>query len=322
MNTITFEKFTEKHIDEAVRLALAELSAERKHCPDIPNEDYTEMLTGMLHWLCSQSYGKAAVQEGRLVGYLLFAGPWDGFFGDVKGVFSPLSGSAFSYECTDRGRLASQLFQSVADDFVHDGVYSVAVCRFAHDEETARSFILNGFGIRCCDAVRELSEMKLAATENACFSELLREEFIKIKPLELGLVRHLEKAPVFYPTDMNDPDSWFDWWSGREGLRIFAAEADGKTIGFIAVTTDGENYITETERMANICGAFFDTAYRGGGLAQSLLSYICETLKSEGITHLGVDCETLNPTALNFWGKYFDHYTYSYARRIDERIGR
>ena len=32
------------------------------------------------------------------------------------------------------------------------------------------------------------------------------------------------------------------------------------------------------------------------------------------------DCETLNPTALNFWGKYFDPYTYSFARRIDERI--
>ena len=31
--------------------------------------------------------------------------------------------------------------------------------------------------------------------------------------------------------------------------------------------------------------------------------------------------ETLNPTALNFWGKHFDHYTYSFARRIDERIG-
>lgn len=322
MNTITFERFTENHIDEAVRLALAEISAERKHCSDIPNEDYTEKLTGMLHWLCGQSYGKAAVQDGRLMGYLLFADPWDGFFGDVKGVFSPLSGNAFSYECDDRGRLASQLFQSVADDFVRDGVYSVAVCRFAHDEETARSFILNGFGIRCCDAVRELSKMSLAKSENVCFSELLCEEFIKIKPLELGLVQHLEKAPVFYPTDMSDPDSWFDWWSGREGLRIFAAETGGKTIGFIAVTTDGENYITETLHMANICGAFFDTAYRGSGLAQSLLGYICETLKSEGITHLGVDCETLNPTALNFWGKYFDHYTYSYARRIDERIGR
>ena len=31
---IIFEKFTEKHIDEAISLALAELENERKYCPD------------------------------------------------------------------------------------------------------------------------------------------------------------------------------------------------------------------------------------------------------------------------------------------------
>ena len=74
-------------------------------------------------------------------------------------------------------------------------------------------------------------------------------------------------------------------------------------------------------RMKIICGAYSDKAYRQGGLAQSLLAYIRDTLKNEGISHLGVDFETLNPTALNFWGKYFQPYTYSFARRIDERIG-
>ncbi len=42
--------------------------------------------------------------------------------------------------------------------------------------------------------------------------------------------------------------------------------------------------------------------------------------EAEGKTYLGVDCETLNPTALRFWGKYFDNYTYSYIRRLDERV--
>lgn len=35
---------------------------------------------------------------------------------------------------------------------------------------------------------------------------------------------------------------------------------------------------------------------------------------------MGVDYETLNPTALNFWTKYFKPCTYFFARRIDERI--
>ena len=33
---------------------------------------------------------------------------------------------------------------------------------------------------------------------------------------------------------------------------------------------------------------------------------------------LGVDCESMNPTALGFWSKYFDAYTHSVVRRIDE----
>ena len=103
---ITFEKFGEKHIDDAVSLALSELETERTHCPDLPCEDFREHLTGILHWLSSQQFGKAALYDGKLVGYMAFADPRDGFFGNVKGVFLPLGGSAFSYGYKNRGRLA------------------------------------------------------------------------------------------------------------------------------------------------------------------------------------------------------------------------
>ena len=241
----------------------------------------------------------------------------DGFFGDVKGVFSPLGGSAFSYECENRSRLASMLFESVAQDFVEHGIFSCALSRYAHDEQTARSFILNGFGIRCSDAVRAISEPALPIS--ACgifFRELPISEIEKIRHLRSALVKHLENAPIFCPTDMERYEQWFS----KDEMRVFVAESDGTIIGFIALEDEAENFITEHDKMKNICGAYFDESYRGNGIAQGLLGYITEALKAEGITHLGVDCETLNPTALNFWGKYFDAYTYSFARRIDERI--
>ena len=316
---ITFEKFTEKHIDEAVKLAFAELENERKQCPDLPHEDFSKHLTGILHWLSSQPFGKAAINEGKLVGYLIFAGPWDGFFGDVKGVFSPLGGSAFSYDYKNRGRLASMLFESVAEEFVEQGVFSCALSRYAHDEEIAKSFVLNGFGIRCSDFVREISEFDLQ--NNSCevvFKELPVDKFAAVEHLQRGLHRHLAGAPVFFPGD--DFDEWFKNWIKRETMRIFAAETDGRIIGFISIDDNAENFITEHNTMKNICGAYFDENYRGKGIAQNLLLFVAETLKAEGVTHLGVDCETLNPTALNFWGKYFEPYTYSFARRIDERV--
>lgn len=45
-----------------------------------------------------------------------------------------------------------------------------------------------------------------------------------------------------------------------------------------------------------------------------------ERLTKKGVRYLGVDYETLNLTALLFWSKYFKGYTYSFVRRIDERI--
>ena len=140
-----FEKFTEKHIEEAVKLALKELEEERVFNRELPVSGFEERLKQILWWLSSQTYGKAALCDGRLVGYLLFAGPWDGFFGEVKGVFSPLGGSAFSYECKERGKLASMLFAGVAQEFAQDGIFSCALSRYAHDEEVAKSFVFNGF---------------------------------------------------------------------------------------------------------------------------------------------------------------------------------
>ena len=129
-------------------------------------------------------------------------------------------------------------------------------------------------------------------------------------------MKHLERAPIFYPTDMERYEQWFM----KGDLRVFAAEKDGEIIGFISLEDDAENFITEHATMKNICGAYFDENHRETGMAQALLAFIVDMLKTEGVTHLGVDCETLNPTALNFWGKYFETYTYSFARRIDERI--
>lgn len=316
-NRITFEKFTEEHIDMAVKLALAELDNERNFCPDLPYEDFSKHLAGILNWLSSQPFGKAAISEGKLVGYLIFAGPWDGFFGDVKGVFSPLGGSAFSYDYENRGRLASMLFENIAEEFVEQNIFSCALSRYAHDEEIAKSFVLNGFGIRCSDAVREISSLAIShSSDNIHFVELPSNEFERVRKLRSGLVRHLARTPVFCPTDMERYEQWFQ----KDGMRVFAAESDGEIIGFISVDDDAENFITEHDTMKNICGAYFDENYRGKGIARNLLAFIADTLKAEGVTHLGVDCETLNPTALNFWSKYFKPYTYSYARRIDERV--
>lgn len=317
---LSFEAFSKQHIAQAVQLVLDELAQERTHCPALPQNDFTDRLTGLLSWLAEQRYGQAAVCEGRLMGYLVFAGPWDGVLGHAKGVFSPLGGSAIARPCQDRAYLASMLLESVANRLVAEGVYSIEIARFAHDETVARSLVLNGFGIRCCDAVQRVDCLSgEGAPSGVVLTELPRDAFAAVRPLQQGLHRHLAKAPVFLPHAQEGFDEWFDRWIHRERMRIFVAMAGEKPLGFLSVDDDGENVLTECDCMKNICGAYVDEGCRGSGLAHALLRYMADTLGREGVTHLGVDCETMNPTALRFWGKHFRTYTYSFARRIDER---
>ncbi len=69
--------------------------------------------------------------------------------------------------------------------------------------------------------------------------------------------------------------------------------------------------------MLNICGAYCLEKYRGQGLSRALLNHVLHTLHREGIAYLGVDYETMNPTAAGFWEKTFTPYTASLVRRID-----
>lgn len=317
---IVIKDFKECYVNDAAMLAIREFQEEKKHCPCLPSADFSDNIKGVISWLCGQGHGKAAICDNKLVGYILFAGPWDGFIGNVKGVFSPLGGSAFSYEYEKRDRIASKVFESIAKELSELNVYSYALSRYAHDEETAKAFILNGFGIRCSDAVLELSDkIPVINSGKARFCELSADNFHQVKRLQRGLHKHLAGSPAFCPTVGTDFEHWFENWIKRETMRIFVAKVNENIIGFIAVDNTGENFITEYRDMKNICGAYFDENFRGGP-AKELLSYICNTLKTEGNTHLGVDYETLNPTALNFWQKAFTPYTYSFARRLDERI--
>ena len=77
--------------------------------------------------------------------------------------------------------------------------------------------------------------------------------------------------------------------------------------------------VTDEKGMMNICGAYCLSEYRKSGIVDELLAFLENTLHQEGISLLGVDFESFNPTAREFWGKHFIPYTVSLVRRIDEK---
>ena len=325
---IEFKNVTMDYLADALLLAKADYEEACLVCPALSKAKTDESLEGLLTPLFQNGLGKLALKDGKLIGYLAFFGPWQGFHGNVTGAFSPLGGSCFASKNLSgisKDKLSSMLVSAAAEDFVEKSILQMAISTYAYDNEVGRSLVLNGFGIRCSDAIMSLDAehpLLSEAAQNLDASITVKEvpigDRLLLLPLNRELIRHLAKAPALFPTylsydnvegDLEDPD-----------IRYFAAYKDHTLIGYMCVKSEGENFISNTSQTANICGAYVKEEYRSNKVAGVILSHICDAYRQKGYPLLGVDYETLNPTALRFWTKFFTPYTYSYIRRFDERI--
>lgn len=312
----TIISISDLNLKSAVALARAEYAREAAATPALPSPDEAgEGLACVVEELISEAKGCALLEDGVLTGYVGFFGPWKGFHGLCKGVFSPLGGSAFGG--SDPARAASETVAAAMELLEKEGVTGFALSRPVHAEEANRSLLLNGFGVRCSDAIARIGDLRFPEPACECeIRELTKEE----RPLALGLynalVDHLLKPPCCFPTPLEKPEEW----AYEEENRVFAAFVNGEIAGFTSLDEDSETFLTERSDMANLGSTFVKEEYRGTGLALRLVSAATEAAKAGGARYLGVDYETLNPTALRFWTKRFAPYTYSYHRRIDERV--
>mgnify|MGYP000164355539 CR=1 FL=1 len=313
-----FEKLNEKYVEDAVKIAQAEYNMEQKYIEALYEKDYKDILTETLKDMFRSKYGAVAVERGKLLGYLGFWGGLDGQFGNVKGSFSPLFANAISGE--NRGKTISQLFEHVSEKMVREEILSFAICTYSHDVEITSSLTMNGFGIRCADAIRNVDKpLNINPNTEYNYEEIHYNDAGCLLSLKNDLVKHLRASPTYFPNDEFSEKDFMILCNKRKS-RFFIAKDKLDVIGYIEIMNDGENFITVEPDMLNICGAYLKEKYRGKNILQSILLFTLEALKKDGIKRIGVDCETINPTALRFWGKYFDNYTYSFIRRVDERI--
>ena len=102
-----------------------------------------------------------------------------------------------------------------------------------------------------------------------------------------------------------------------DGVSIGWCNADNKE-NFRRIKTDPFIRGDNAEGIKSIVCFEISPEYRGKGVYQNLLNFIMSKLKAEGYVRLGVDFESINPTAWGFWLKHFTAYTHSVVRRADE----
>lgn len=309
MYIVHFEK---EHVKDAMTLAMTNYKEERSCVADLP-----EMLeVPNLEEFISNGLGVAALEEGKLIGFLCCYSPWENAFGSAaKGTFSPIHAHGAVSE--NREKIYRMMYQAAAEKWVAQGITSHAIALYAHDERALRAFFTYGFGARCADAVRSMEKVSCSAVEGLKCRELPKEEVYQIRTMRKELSEHLGSSPCF----MYSTEQEFEYWLTRaenRDTKVYVAEADSRPVAYIEVAGDGENFVTETSEMKNICGAFCLPKFRGNGVFVNLLNYVVEELKKQEVRLLGVDYETFNPTANGAWNKYFTSYTCSVVRRIDE----
>lgn len=322
-------EFKHVHLEEAKNIVMTEYEQERKHIPYLPEKAVPD-----LTHFADNGLGVAAFEENRMLGFLGAYSPIEDVFGttNVKGTFSPIhahgvlpqSGTYPGYTpLYSRTRIYSLLYQAAAVKWVQEGILSHAIALFENDKEGINSFFYNGFGLRCIDAICSLDNLhetidvnQKPDKENEYF-ELPEEEWIKLLNYQNALIHHMGCSPTFMRFEAMDETELKQ--RNSEDVRYFVAKTGGEYAAYIKIANDGENYITQEHQMMNICGAYCNPLYRGTGLYHNLLRYLMIILKKEGYRFLGVDFESINPTALGFWLKYFTVYTQSVVRRIDDK---
>jgi len=310
--------FNENHIRQAQYIAKINYENEQKCIGILPeiNEfpDFTPFVKNGL--------GVSAFIGEKMVGYLCCYDPFKNAFGTTKaiGVWSPLHGNGV-IEC-DHNYVFSKMYQEAAKKWVDLNVTSHSITFYSNNNRIQNQLFRLGFGLRCIDAIREIDEINIKNNMEYDYSELDHDEFYLIFPIGLLLDEHLKNSPIFMCRSQDKIESGHEYkfaeWQIQEKYRYFAAKNNGKIIAYIKITNEGENFIGDNENMKHICGAFCLPEYRGQGIMENILNFLIKILKNENIVLLGTDFESFNPTANNFWLKYFKEYTHSVVRRIDD----
>lgn len=298
-------------VPSCAALAHAACLAEQQAHGSLPAAN-AALFQPLLSNLFSQGTAFATEEDGFIVGYLAFSPPFEGAFGNCSGVFSPLHGCACAGH--DPSRTLSHLLTAAMEHLYRQGITSIALSRYAHEEALLRTLVMTGFGIRCTDLMARTSP-EMPPHDGLQLRTMRKKDIPHVLSLLNDLEAHMASAPVFMPKS-----AWTEQQVEQLGEKVLLACADDLPIAVTLLGHSGETYLDELPHVTHLGSTYCREDFRGKGVMDALVQYASALAHERGFTHIGVDCETLNPPAFRFWQKHFTPFTYSAVRRLDERL--
>lgn len=308
------------HVKEATALALLQYEEAWQHNPHLIHADIAASIEKHLNHAIKNELAIVLLEEDKVIAFMAPYGPINGCFGKDKGLFVPDHGHGSMPE--NRKKIYQLLLKEAIQHWVSKEIFSINICTKATDETLLNFFFVNGFGMRCSDLMldidRTLKNKHVGLIQDhLTYEKATTKEMTIIYDYQVALIQHLNDSPVIFPVKppsfeafsevFNHPDN--DFW---------VLKSNDDVIGYLKLSNSGETIISGNASVKNICGAYMPKKYRSKGYFESFMFAVIQHYKDTH-THIGVDCETINPEAFNFWSKHFNAYTYSLSRRLDER---
>lgn len=312
------KRFTKEYAQEARALARANYEEERMYVPALP----ADIEIPPAESLPENDLGVVALSNDRVVGFIAAYGPWEGMLDtyDELGVFSPVHCHGAVKE--NRSRIYQDMYAYMGDVLYKRNILGLGIALYAHDTDAKNAFFEYGFGMRCKDRIRPVSDKipirnrDMIEAGTLSFEELELKEFRLLTGYREKLKDHLKESPCFMQVSKEDHAKFIQRVL-KGDRRTFIAKVNGEIAAYIDIADSAETFVSDHPKMANIQGAYCDPSYRGMGIYSDLLAYVNSKMDEEGFVYLGVDHESYNPAANRFWPKYFAEYTNSVTRKVE-----
>jgi GNAT superfamily N-acetyltransferase len=310
-----------EHIASAAEMFAARFRRLRAEVPALPERmENPAAVRGLLERLLERSAGVAALEGGRLVGYL---GWWlvDDFRNTgLRAGFSP----EWAHAAADgrKMNIYRALYRAAAGSWRAAGCHTHAISLLARDPETSEAWFWNGFGLCVVDAVRSLSPggmdpLASVAPQGFKLRRAGAEDAPSLAILEGEHAQHYAAPPVLMvPFQAFSEAEFAAWLAGPANFAYLATTNSGEPAGYLRFEPHsfGAAEIVSAENAPAATAAFVRPAYRGRRLARALLGMALREFSALGCPRCSVDFESFNPEAAAFWSRYFEPVCLSVTR--------
>jgi GNAT superfamily N-acetyltransferase len=310
----------EAHLEDACRLFVECYREQRQRLPVLPpqHENGRDVL-GMLASLLPDEPGVAALERGRLSGYLIGMSLPE-FFGPHRGAYCPIWGHAAIGD--DRSFTYARLYERLAQEWVGCGCLNHAITLYADRAGLDAPWFRYGFGMQVVDAIRTLEPPPPPMPAGIEVRQATDADLDHVMPLVGELCQYLRRSPIFFPVPGVPTREEYAGWLANPDHVLWLALKEGEPIGYMRSQPPGHDvaYVVTGRGSISITGAFVRPEWRGRGAAVLLLERILGWARDNACQRCAVDFESQNTLGSRFWLRHFWPVCYSLLRRLDERI--